>query len=62
MTKFKKVLRVTALVLFMILASVGVGISGAAPTLARNREKYFTQMEQVDTKEEEAEEGDEEKT
>lgn len=61
MTKFKKALRVTALVLFMILASVGIGISGAAPTLARNRENYFAKTELTDKKEEEGEEMAEEK-
>lgn len=41
-----------ALVLFMILASVGMGITGAAPTLRKNQERYLPQTEQVVPKKE----------
>ena len=39
MKKFKRVARICGLVLMMILALVGMGITGAAPVLPKNRER-----------------------
>jgi hypothetical protein len=51
MGQSKKWLRMLALVVFMVLASVGMSITGAAPTLAKNRERYFAETEQVEKRE-----------
>ena len=39
MKNIKRVARICGLVLLMILASVGMGITGAAPALPKNRER-----------------------
>lgn len=39
MKKLKKILRILSLILFIVLASVGVGIGGAAPVLPKSKEK-----------------------
>ena len=44
MKRFKKILRVCSLVLFMILAATGIGILGVAPTLTKDR-KLFADIE-----------------
>ncbi|MEQ8425485.1 MAG: hypothetical protein RIA63_12295 [Cyclobacteriaceae bacterium] len=56
----KKALRLFGLVLIMIIASVGIGISGAL--LPPTREKYRNpeiRIEQVDKKEDEGDESEE---
>ncbi len=61
MEKFKKVLRLTSLVLLIILASLGIGITGHF--LPNNREKYrdrAVQIELIDKKHEEDSNEDEE--
>lgn len=44
MKRFKKILRVCSLVLFMLLAATGIGILGVAPTLTKDR-KLFADIE-----------------
>lgn len=56
MKRYKRVLRVLALSVFMLLAVTGIGLTGAAPALARNREKYLVQTEQTENREDEDEE------
>jgi hypothetical protein len=46
MKTFKKVLRLCALVLFMVLALAGIGILGVAPILNKDR-KLFADTESV---------------
>jgi len=46
MKRFKKVLRLCALALFMVLAIAGIGIFGVAPILNKNR-KLFADKEWV---------------
>jgi hypothetical protein len=56
MKKIKKALRLLALVLFVVLASFGLGFAGAL--LPASKEPYQhkrTRIEQVDKKEEESE-------
>lgn len=55
MEKIKRVLRVLALVLLIGLASIGMTVTGAAPALPKNREKYLTETEQTEKKEDENE-------
>lgn len=56
MKRYKRVLRVLALSVFMLLAVTGIGLTGAAPALVRNREKYLVQTEQTENREDEDEE------
>lgn len=61
MENFKKVLRLAGLVLLIILASLGIGITGHF--LPNNREKYrdsSVQIELIDKKHEEDSEEDSE--
>lgn len=44
MKRLKRVLRVCALILFMLLAATGIGIFGVAPTLTKDR-KLFADIE-----------------
>jgi hypothetical protein len=44
MKHLKKMLRVCALILFMMLSTTGIGIFGVAPTLTRDR-KLFADIE-----------------
>ncbi len=44
MKRFKKILRVCSLVLFMLLAAAGIGLLGVAPTLTKDR-KLFADIE-----------------
>ena len=44
MKRFKRVVRICSLILFMLLAVGGIGISGAAPVLTKNR-KLFADIE-----------------
>lgn len=44
MKRFKKILRMCSLILFMLLAAVGIGILGVAPTLTKDR-KLFADIE-----------------
>ena len=44
MKRFKKALRVCSLILFMLLAALGIGILGIAPTLTKDR-KLFADIE-----------------
>jgi len=46
MKLLKRILRVSALILFMLLAAGGIGILGVAPTLTKNR-KLFADIEAV---------------
>ncbi|MDB5091623.1 MAG: hypothetical protein JWR09_5617 [Mucilaginibacter sp.] len=46
MKQLKKVIRLCALVLFMVLAVAGIGIFGIAPTLSKDR-KLFADTESV---------------
>lgn len=39
MKKLKKILRILSLILFMVLASIGVGIGGAAPVLPKSKDR-----------------------
>ncbi|MBT8196000.1 MAG: hypothetical protein KJO64_06210 [Bacteroidia bacterium] len=38
MQKFKRILRTTALICLMLLASVGIGLTGAAPVYPKDRD------------------------
>lgn len=44
MKRFKKILRMCSLILFMLLAAAGIGILGVAPTLTKDR-KLFADIE-----------------
>jgi hypothetical protein len=44
MKRFKKILRICSLILFMLLAAAGIGILGVAPTLTKDR-KLFGNIE-----------------
>ena len=44
MKRFKRIIRVCSLILFMLLAIGGIGISGIAPTLTKDR-KLFADIE-----------------
>jgi uncharacterized membrane protein YesL len=46
MKQLKKVIRLCALVLFIVLALAGIGIFGVAPTLNKDR-KLFADIESV---------------
>ena len=46
MKQLKKVMRLCALVLFIMLAVAGIGIFGVAPTLSKDR-KLFADIELV---------------
>ena len=46
MKQLKKLMRFCALFLFMVLALVGIGITGVPPTLSRDR-KLFADTESV---------------
>ncbi|MDB4923114.1 hypothetical protein [Mucilaginibacter sp.] len=46
MKQLKKVIRLCALVLFIVLALAGIGIFGVAPTLSKDR-KLFADIESV---------------
>lgn len=63
MNSLKKILRVLALTLIIILASAGVGMTGAI--LPNNRERYLDneiRTEQVDKKKEDEEQNEIKKT
>ncbi|HTD98140.1 MAG TPA: hypothetical protein VK668_02595 [Mucilaginibacter sp.] len=53
MKRFKKTLRVCALILFALLAATGIGIFGVAPTLTRDRKLFADTEVQVEIKEKE---------
>ncbi len=40
MKHLKKILRLSGLVMLIVLASVGIGITGAAPVLSKNKETF----------------------
>ncbi len=40
MKRFKKILRLCALILFMLLAATGIGILGVAPVLTKDRKLF----------------------
>jgi hypothetical protein len=44
MKRFKKILRMCSLILFMLLAAAGIGILGVAPNLTKDR-KLFADIE-----------------
>jgi uncharacterized membrane protein (DUF441 family) len=44
MKRFKKTLRICALILFALLAATGIGLFGVAPTLTKDR-KLFADVE-----------------
>lgn len=44
MKRLKRILRICALILFMLLSVAGIGIFGVAPTLTKDR-KLFSDME-----------------
>lgn len=44
MKRFKRILRVCYLVVFMLLAATGIGLLGVAPTLTKDR-KLFADIE-----------------
>ncbi len=44
MKRFKKILRLCSLILFMLLAATGIGILGVAPVLPKDR-KFFPGIE-----------------
>jgi hypothetical protein len=44
MKRFKKILRLCYLILFMLLAATGIGILGVAPILPKDR-KFFPAIE-----------------
>jgi hypothetical protein len=46
MKQLKKLMRLSAVFLFMVLALAGIGISGTPPTLSRDR-KLFADTESV---------------
>jgi len=46
MKYLKRTLRISALIVFMLLAAAGIGIFGIAPTLTKNR-KLFADIEAV---------------
>jgi hypothetical protein len=56
MKELKKITRLTCFLLLMILASVGVALTGAAPVLPKNRERMISRekTEQVDTPKDES--------
>ncbi len=58
MKKIKRILRMTMLVVMIILASVGIGLTGAAPIFSGKREPFLNKtinIEQVEDKEEDDE-------
>jgi len=44
MKRLKKIMRMCALILFMVLAATGIGLLGIAPTLTKDR-KLFADIE-----------------
>ena len=44
MKRLKKIMRMCALILFMLLAATGIGLFGIAPTLTKDR-KLFADIE-----------------
>ena len=61
MQKFRRLLRIVLIVVMILLASIGMGITGAAPVYSKNRDALSetkTEQEQVA----ENEQIDEEKT
>ena len=44
MKRLKKIMRMCALILFMLLAATGIGLLGIAPTLTKDR-KLFADIE-----------------
>lgn len=52
MKPIKKVLRLCALILFLVLALAGIGLYGVPPTLTKDR-KLFMDTEQNETKDSE---------
>ncbi|HVS91682.1 MAG TPA: hypothetical protein VHE59_06600 [Mucilaginibacter sp.] len=48
MKRFKKILRICALILFMLLAVTGMAVIGVAPPLKRDR-KLFVDAEMLQT-------------
>lgn len=59
MKQLKKLMRLSAVFLFMVLALAGIGISGVTPALSRDR-KLFADTELVMEVKEEEENFDEE--
>jgi hypothetical protein len=60
MRRLKKIIRVMALVIFIALASLGVGISGGVPIMHNNRRKLqnLVNTEKVEVREEKENEED----
>ena len=60
MKLLRKAIRIIALILLITLATIGIGISGAIPIFGSTKKDEFieTHTEQIDAKEESAEEGD----
>lgn len=48
MKKLKKLIRLCGLVLFMILAVVGIGIFGVAPTLTKDRKLFADEQSKTE--------------
>ena len=60
MKRLKKIMRMCALILFMVLAATGIGLLGIAPTLTKDR-KLFADIEaKADDKEQESKNIDQE--
>lgn len=56
MKKLKKILKLTGIICLIFLASVGMGLTGAAPVLPKNRERCIdnqVKTELVEAKESE---------
>lgn len=53
MKKFKRILRVCGLILFMLMAASGISIFGIAPTLNRDGKLFTDQSTITETREDE---------
>lgn len=54
MKRFKKILKLAGFILLMVLASVGIGLTGAAPIMPKNRHRLndnLVKTELVEAKE-----------
>ncbi len=54
MARFRKILRILSLVFLIVLAAVGIGITGAAPILSKKWGQFFEEIkiELVESEEE----------
>ena len=53
MKRFMKILKLLGIICLIVLASVGIGLTGAAPVVPKNRERHLdttVKSEQVDLK------------